>query len=107
MIQQILVPTNACDAAPEDLEALLVPGGFSVHNLEATKPVVDFIQERYPKLRFLLIVCPGSALAARAGVLNRRQPTSNTILLEYVSLGWILKTTFPILETCNVKVYFI
>ncbi|KAH8898527.1 class I glutamine amidotransferase-like protein [Thozetella sp. PMI_491] len=83
-IGQSLVPTHTYETAPEDLEVLLVPGGPGVRDLEGTQPIVDFIKARYPKLRFLLTVCTGSALAARAGVLDGKQATSNKISFEWV-----------------------
>lgn len=56
-----------------------MPGGLGVRYLETTKPGVDLIMAQYPKLGFLITVCTGSALAARAGVLDGRQGTSNKI----------------------------
>ncbi|SPO05588.1 related to ThiJ/PfpI family protein [Cephalotrichum gorgonifer] len=85
MIGQRIVPTHTYETAPDDLEVLLVPGGFGTRDLERTQPVVDFIKARYPKLRFLLTVCTGSALAARAGVLDGKEATSNKASFEWVA----------------------
>lgn len=54
----------------------LVPGGLgtSSPDLEAE---LDFIRRVYPSLRYLITVRSGSALAARAGILDGRQATTN------------------------------
>ena len=83
---QSVVPTHTYETAPDDLEVLLVPGGLGTFEVEDTQVVVDFIKSRYPKLQYLLTVCTGSALAARAGVLDGKKATSNKLLFKSVSL---------------------
>ena len=84
-IGQQIVATHTLQDAPEDIEVLLVPGGMGTRNTEATQPEVDFIRERFPRLRFLLTVCTGSALAARAGVLDGKRATTNKASFDWVS----------------------
>ncbi|KAL5095394.1 hypothetical protein Trisim1_000170 [Trichoderma cf. simile WF8] len=83
-IGQRLVPTHTYQDAPKDIEVLLVPGGRGTRDLELTQPVVDFIEATFPSLRFLLTVCTGSALAARSGVLDGKNATSNKLSFEWV-----------------------
>lgn len=83
-IGQKVVPTHTYADAPEGIEVLLVPGGQGTRDAAHTQVVVDFIKDRYPKLRYLLTVCTGSALAARAAVLDGREATSNKL-----SFGWV------------------
>ncbi|KAJ4862589.1 DJ-1/PfpI family domain-containing protein [Trichoderma breve] len=78
------VSTIPMKDAPKDIEVLLVPGGRGTRDLELTQPVVDFIEATFPSLRFLLTVCTGSALAARAGVLDGKNATSNKLSFEWV-----------------------
>lgn len=85
-IGQSIVPTHTFDTAPDDIEVLLVPGGIGTRRLEATQPVVDFITKTYPKLEFLLTVCTGSALTARAGVMDGKRATSNKRGFDWVCL---------------------
>ncbi|CAH0038047.1 unnamed protein product [Clonostachys solani] len=83
-IGQSVVPTHTYDDAPDDIEVLLVPGGIGARDLEHTQKVVDFIKGRYPKLKYLLTVCTGAALAARSGVLDGREATSNKKSFKWV-----------------------
>jgi transcriptional regulator GlxA family with amidase domain len=84
-IGQQVVPTHTYDTAPDDIEVLLVPGGHGTRDVEGTQPVVDLIRRRFPGLRYLLTVCTGSALAARAGVLDGKRATSNKLSFDFVS----------------------
>ena len=83
-VGQQIVPTHSLDDAPTDIEVLLVPGGLGTRNPEATQRVVDFVAAAFPKLRHLLTVCTGAALAARAGVLGGRRATSNKRSFDWV-----------------------
>ncbi|KAI2637734.1 class I glutamine amidotransferase-like protein [Hypomontagnella submonticulosa] len=74
---QSIVPTRTFADGFDDIDVLLVPGGFGTRIPENVAPVVEFIRAAYPKLRFLLTVCTGSAVAAQSGVLDGRRATSN------------------------------
>ncbi|ORY64455.1 DJ-1/PfpI family protein [Pseudomassariella vexata] len=71
-----LVPTHTFDTAPEDLEVLIVPGGPGIRNPNITA-VTDFIAQTYPNLKYLITICTGAGLAAKAGVLDGRRATTN------------------------------
>ena len=62
------------DAPP--LDVLMIPGGPGVRD-NTTGPLEAFIRERTPTLQYLLTVCTGSGLAAKAGVLDGRRATTN------------------------------
>ncbi|KAH6976384.1 class I glutamine amidotransferase-like protein [Ilyonectria sp. MPI-CAGE-AT-0026] len=76
-IGQCVVPTHTFENAPEDIEVLIVPGGKGTRDLEATQLIVDYVRKAYPKLKYLFTVCTGSTLAARAGILDGHEATSN------------------------------
>lgn len=65
-------------------------------------PLVDFIRETYPKVQYMITVCTGSWLAARAGVLDGRRATSNKRSwagrLEYGSdkVKWVAKARWVV-----------
>ncbi|KAI0906689.1 ThiJ/PfpI family protein [Ustulina deusta] len=84
-IGQTVVPTHTFDNCPEDLEVLLVPGGFGTRNPVITAPIVAFLKSIYPKLRFLLTVCTGSAVLAQSGLLDGRRATSNKRSWEWAT----------------------
>ncbi|KAI0097833.1 DJ-1/PfpI family protein [Nemania sp. FL0031] len=69
-------PTHTFATAPDDIEVLIIPGGPGVRAPNVS-PITDFIRDRYPKLRYLLTVCTGAGLAAKAGVLDGRKATTN------------------------------
>ncbi|KAJ5651964.1 hypothetical protein N7507_009390 [Penicillium longicatenatum] len=76
-IGQSVVPTHTYAAAPE-LDVLLVPGGIGARELSPLiQEVVTFIRDVYPSLQYLITVCTGSGLAARAGVLDGKRATTN------------------------------
>lgn len=69
---QCVVPTHTFATAPDDIEVLLVPGGVG-DSVEAS----EFIAKRFAKLRYLITVCTGANIAARAGVLRGCRATTN------------------------------
>ncbi|KAI1973677.1 hypothetical protein LOZ53_005569 [Ophidiomyces ophidiicola] len=71
-----VVPTHTFSTAPENLEVLFVPGGIGTLAPDIV-PAIQFIKETYPKLRYILSVCTGAQLLARAGVLDNRSATTN------------------------------
>lgn len=83
-IGQSVVPTHTFDECPEDLEVLLVPGGFGSRDPAITAPIIKFLVTVYPRLRFLLTVCTGSAIVAQSGLLDGKRATSNKRSWEWV-----------------------
>ena len=59
-----------------NLNVLFVPGGIGTRspNLTAT---VEFVKEMYPNLKYLISVCTGAGVLARAGLLDGRNATTN------------------------------
>ncbi|TGJ82827.1 hypothetical protein E0Z10_g5938 [Xylaria hypoxylon] len=84
-IGQSVVPTHTFDTCPEDLEVLLVPGGFGARDPATTAPIVEFLKRIFPKLRHLLTVCTGSAIVAQSGLLDGRRATSNKRRWEWAA----------------------
>lgn len=74
-----VVPTHTYDNPPEDLEVLLVPGGVGTR-VPTSDAAVAFIAKTYPKLKYLITVCTGAGIAARAGVLDGKRATTNKAL---------------------------
>ncbi|KAK0245391.1 class I glutamine amidotransferase-like protein [Armillaria nabsnona] len=88
-----IVPTHTFDSPPESLDVLIVPGGLGTwaSNLNAT---IDYIAATYPSLQYLITVCTGATLAARAGVLDGKNATTNKKSWEWATsqgpnVNWI------------------
>lgn len=79
-----LVPTHTFATAPDDIEVLLLPGGHGSRSEEKIEGVVEFVRSYYPRLRYMLTVCTGSAILAKTGVLNQRKATSNKKAFSWV-----------------------
>lgn len=74
---QHVLPTHTFTDAPA-LDMLIVPGGMGTRSTDGrVQEAIDFIQKSYPQLKYLLTVCTGSGLAARAGVLDGKKATTN------------------------------
>ncbi|KAI2615375.1 class I glutamine amidotransferase-like protein [Hypoxylon sp. NC1633] len=85
-ISQSVLPTQTfAAAAADDVEVLLVPGGFGTRDPANVGPAVDFVRAAFPRLRYLLTVCTGSAAAAMAGVLDGRRATTNKRAWEWAT----------------------
>ncbi|KAJ5136057.1 class I glutamine amidotransferase-like protein [Penicillium atrosanguineum] len=85
---QEVVPTHTYEAPPP-LDVLLIPGG---RGSRGSGPIVlaaiRFIKDTYPSLKYLITVCTGSGLAARAGVLDGKRATTNKMAWkDMVALG--------------------
>ncbi|TEA17959.1 Isonitrile hydratase [Colletotrichum sidae] len=71
-----ILPTHTFATAPKDIEVLMVPGGLWTRspNLNAT---ISYIRATYPSLRYLVSICTGASVVARAGILDGRRATTN------------------------------
>lgn len=66
------------DKSEIDIDVLVVPGGVGVRASAADLAAeIGFIRAVFPRLRYLVTICTGSSLAARAGVLDGRRATTN------------------------------
>lgn len=72
---QSILPTHTFATAPP-LDVLLVPGGQGTRHA-GIAGAIAFIAAVFPSLQYLITVCTGSGLAARAGVLDGRRATTN------------------------------
>ena len=81
-------PKSVCDdsfqSAPP-IDVLLVPGGIGTRG-EVNNPVMlDWLRERSKQAELVASVCTGSALLAKAGVLDGLRATSNKLAFAWAS----------------------
>jgi putative intracellular protease/amidase len=66
------------------LDVLLVPGGIGTRKQVTHEPLLQWIRERAADAALVTSVCTGSALLARAGVLDGRRATTNKAAFAWV-----------------------
>ncbi|MBW2241481.1 MAG: DJ-1/PfpI family protein [Deltaproteobacteria bacterium] len=64
------------------LDLLLLPGGIGTVAQLGNSAIQGFLRERCPKAEVVMSVCSGSALLAKAGVLDGRRATSNKLFFD-------------------------
>ncbi|KAG9235854.1 ThiJ/PfpI family protein [Amylocarpus encephaloides] len=70
-----LVPTHTF-ANPPALDVLIIPGGIGTRAPDLD-PAIAYVKATYPSLQYLITVCTGAGIAARAGVLDGKFATTN------------------------------
>ncbi len=67
-----------------DLDVLMVPGGIGTL-VEVDNPVmIDFLKDRVGEVAVATSVCTGSALYAKAGLLDGVRATGNKVFFDYI-----------------------
>ena len=69
------------DDAP-DLDLILVPGGIGTFPQLENAKILSFLRERSKKAQITSSVCSGSALLAKAGLLDGHRATSNKMFFN-------------------------
>ncbi|KAG8836074.1 hypothetical protein FRC17_010007 [Serendipita sp. 399] len=69
-------PTYTIDQDPQ-LDVLLIPGGPGTRIAYNDTRIIDYVKRTYPKLKFIMSVCTGAQVLAKAGVLDRKRATTN------------------------------
>ncbi|EPE29909.1 Class I glutamine amidotransferase-like protein [Glarea lozoyensis ATCC 20868] len=75
-VDEVVLATHSFANAPP-LDVLFVPGGVGNRDVAAIQSSIDFVRATYPSLQYLITVCTGAGIAARAGVLDGRNATTN------------------------------
>lgn len=70
------------DAPRFDL--LLIPGGIGTRTEVDNAAMLDFLRARVPQAELTMTVCTGTALPARAGLLDGRRATTNKAVFHWV-----------------------
>lgn len=88
---QSIVPTHTFATAPP-LDVLIIPGGFGTR-ADDLDPLIDYVRNTYPGLKYIFTVCTGAWLAARAGVLDGKRATTNKLAWDgtkkFETVNWV------------------
>jgi transcriptional regulator GlxA family with amidase domain len=71
------------DAPPLDM--LLIPGGIGTRDAIDDRVLLDWLAARSRSAEIVMSVCTGSALLARAGVLDGQRATTNKAFFQWVA----------------------
>jgi putative intracellular protease/amidase len=90
-----LVADYSLDDCP-DLDLILVPGGYGTRAQIGNKKMVDWLKDRSAKAEIVMSVCTGSALLAKAGLLDGKKATSNKVYFSFAvangpNVEWVKK----------------
>jgi len=72
----VLTPQMTLDDAP-DLDVLCVPGGVGIRNVLEDEQVLEFIQAKADKARYVFSVCTGALVCGAAGLLRGCRATTH------------------------------
>ena len=72
-----VLPTHTFATVPP-IDVLLIPGGLGERSpVSELQSAIDYVERVTPDLQYLLTVCTGAGIAARAGVLDGKFATTN------------------------------
>ena len=96
---EVFVDTNLEQA--NDMNIVLIPGGMGTRDEVENDGLISWISSVAPTLEYLVSVCTGSALLAKAGVLDGKRATSNKSAFEWVvaqgpEVEWIKKARWVV-----------
>lgn len=82
-------PKTVADFSFDDcppLDLILVPGGIGTFPELKNESMLNFLRDRSEAAQYTMSVCTGSALLAKAGLLDGRRATSNKLFFNMVSV---------------------
>ncbi|CAE6423746.1 unnamed protein product [Rhizoctonia solani] len=98
-----LLPTKTFSEVKDtQYDIILVPGAESRVVAAVSPTIVDFIKEQNPGLKYLLSVCTGAWIVAKAGVLEGKNATTNKAAFKRIknetstNINWVPKARWVI-----------
>lgn len=79
-------PKTVADFSFQDcppLDLIMVPGGFGTMDQLSNDALMDWLRDRSKKAEIVMSVCSGSAILAKAGLLDGRKATSNKRYFQF------------------------
>src|SRR3978361_2170996 len=65
-----VVPTTTFANCPENLDVLMLPGGFGSKAAMEDREILDFVKDCGRRARYITLVCTGSLILGAAGLLD-------------------------------------
>lgn len=93
-ITPAFVPDCTYENVPDDLEVLLIPGGLGTEAVTEDQEVINWINSITPNLKYLITVCTGAEIAAKAGVLDGLKATTNKNVWDDILTKDYTKNTY-------------
>lgn len=93
---RISIETERIAAIDYPIDILIVPGGEGTRSEINNIDLIDALNRLATRSRYVLSICTGSALLAKAGLLDGRRATSNKRALDWVitssdKVDWVKK----------------
>ncbi|WP_238859475.1 DJ-1/PfpI family protein [Clostridium sp. YIM B02569] len=83
--QKVRVDTNLYTRDNDTLKILFVPSGSGTREKVNDDDFINFIENMSKESKYIISVCTGSALLAKAGILNGKRATSNKRAFKWVT----------------------
>lgn len=83
--QKVKVETNLYTKDVDTLKILFVPGGSGTREKVNDNNFINFIENISKESKYIISVCTGSALLAKAGILNGQRATTNKRSFKWVT----------------------
>ena len=74
-----------CFADGHKYDIVVVPGGIGTRTLVNNETILRWIRQQSQTAEYVTSVCTGSALLAKAGVLNGKRATTNKLAFEWAT----------------------
>lgn len=76
------MPSMSTTTAPGKIDVLIFPGGGGTRKDMTAE--IAFVKAVYPDVQYIISVCTGASILARAGILDNRNATTNKKAWEFV-----------------------
>lgn len=99
---RIKADSKAGDVQADQLDALVIPGGYAPDRMRMQKPMVDLVKKAHESGRIVAAICHGPQLLISAQIVKGRRVTSwPSVAIDLVNAGatWVDE---PIVEDGNI-----
>jgi putative intracellular protease/amidase len=83
--QKVRIETSLYTKDDNTLKILFVPGGSGTREKANDNNFINFIENISKESKYIISVCTGSSLLAKAGILNGKRATSNKRAFKWVT----------------------